>query len=278
MKNTKQLLEIDGRSAWIVDAIIRILQPLARMVIGKVSYKAMAEILKRVYLYEASQYLKRKKPNQPVTNAALAALSGLDSRAIKALESQGPGQYTDADLCVEANILEMWATNALFQDADGRPAELNIHGSGRTFQGLVWRAAGRAVTPQTVLDELLRNSNVEIDKETSRVRLLSETYQNISASEKTVIDAGSLAMHRLGLSVFHNLCRVEDESMDPWLQQDRWSIKIPPEDVPRVRTEIRDRLRAGIQDVKEVLDKNERSTAPQAGDYVLGVGWYYWER
>lgn len=277
MKATSAQTKGYEQAGWMVEAVVRVTRPLIRLVMGKVSFKAMADIMRKIYLQEAQEYLRAKHPDQAVTNAGLAALSGLDSRMIKAVLERQDETYTRADLCVEANILETWTKMPLFQDKDGKPAELNIHGSGRSFQGLVWRAAGRAVTPPTVLDELVSNGNVEIDSENGRVRLVSAVYENISPSEKTMIDAGSLSLHRLGVSVCHNLKRTQDAQIEPWLQRDRWSVCIPRQAAPQLRKDLRALLTKHIQEVEDVLGAVERQLGKQDDDFTIGVGWYYWE-
>ncbi|MFU8832849.1 MAG: DUF6502 family protein [Wenzhouxiangella sp.] len=261
---------------WLIQSTARILRPVIRFVMGRVSCKVLTELMREIYIAEARRYLKEKNQNQVVTSAALAAMSGLDSRAIKAIQKSAGKEYTQAEICVEANILEMWAENPLFHDDQGRPAELNIHGPNRTFQGLVWRAAGRAVTPQTVLDDLVRSGNVEIASTNDRVRLLSPFYCNIRPSEQTTIVAGSLALHRLGSVLCHNIQRADNSAIPAWVQQDRWSIDIPAERLDQVRMDIRAVLDKHIKEVENQLAQAEIKP-PRANQHSVGVGWYYWE-
>jgi hypothetical protein len=261
---------------WLIEAVVRILRPVVRFVMGRVSCKALTELVREIYIAEARRYLKAKNPNQSVTSAALAALSGLDSRAIKAIQQSAGRTYTQAEICVEANILEMWMENPLFHDDQGRPAELNTHGPNRTFQGLVWRAAGRAVTPQTVLEDLVRSGNVELAETNDRVRLLSPVYSNIQPSEHTAIVAGSLAMNRLGSAISYNSDRANDKTIPAWLQQDRWSTDIPAERLEQIRLEIRAVLNKHIKEVEKQLALSEIKP-PRANQCSVGVGWYYWE-
>ncbi len=261
---------------WLIESVVRILRPVIRFVMGRVSCKALTELVREIYIAEARGYLKAKNPDHSVTSAALAALSGLDSRAIKAIQQSAGKTYTQAEICVEANILEMWVENPLFHDDQGRPAELHIHGPNRTFQGLVWRAAGRAVTPQTVLEDLVRSGNVELAATNDRVKLLSPVYSNIQPSEQTAIVAGSLALNRLGLTISHNSDRANDEKIPAWLQQDRWSTYVPAERLEQIRLDIRAVLNKHIKEVESQLALAEIKP-PRTNQHSVGVGWYYWE-
>ncbi len=262
-------------NSWLVEAASRVLRLAVKFVVGKVTCAVLIELLKEAYVTEAARFLQQKSPGKPVTNSALAALSGLDGRAIKEIK-ESKGEYTDAELCAEAAILEMWATNPLFQDERGRPAELRIHGPGRTFQGLVRRAAGRAVTPQTVLDDLLGNDNIKLDKEAAVVSLCSPHFSSLNPSDKAMIVAGSHATNRLMKSITHNMKRTKDPDLTPWLQKDRWSVRIPVERVEAIRAEIREVLEKNVDEVVGVLGREEQTTT-QGQQVNVGVGWYYWE-
>jgi hypothetical protein len=273
---SKQACLANEDNSWLVEAASRVLRPAVRFVMGKVPCSVLIELLKEVYLAEAARFLQSKNPGKPVTNSALAALSGLDGRVIKAIQHSERGDYGNADLCAEAAILEMWSVNPLFLNEEGQPAELVLHGPGRSFQGLVRRAAGRAVTPQTVLDDLLSNQNIELDEARGVVRLLNPMFSNIEPSDKTAIVAGSHASCRLAKSVAHNMRRASDPTVPAWLQQDRWSVRIPPDRVDAIRGEIRQLLERNIDEVVGVLAREEKDLRNHHQS-IVGVGWYYWE-
>jgi hypothetical protein len=170
----------------------------------------------------------------------------------------------------------MWNKDEDFADPEtGEPHELLIHGPHGTFQRLVSRAAGRAVTPQTALERLLESGNVELLDDGMKVRLVDPFYKPVKDSEKTAIEAGSLAINRLGKSVIHNTSRIaEDES--PWLQQDRWSTRIPADRLEEVRQGIRAVLEKHILEVENRMEDEEKKPS-ESLECSVGVGWYYWE-
>lgn len=262
--------------SWLIEAMTRMIKPIVRFAIGRVSCSALVQLVREVYVEEAKVYLKRENPERKVTRSALALLCGMDGRAIKTFEENEEREYSPSDICSPGLILEMWNQDEAFLDPDtGQPANLLIHGPHGTFQRLVSRAAGRAVTPQTALERLLESGNVELCDDDTRVRLVDPFYKPVKASERTAIEAGSLAVQLLGRSVVHNTSERSPER-PPWLQQDRWSYRIPRERLATVRSEIRDVLERHIGEVETYLEAEEKGTS-EVAECSVGIGWYYWE-
>lgn len=262
--------------SWLVEAVMRMIRPIVRFAVGRVSCNALVNLIREAYVMEAREYLRAQHPDRRVTRSALALLCGMDGRAIKFFEENEDREYSPSDVCSPGLILEMWNQDEAFLDpATGQPADLLIHGPHGTFQRLVSRAAGRAVTPQTALDRLLESGNVELCEDDTRVRLIDPFYKPVKQSEKTAIEAGSLALHHLGKSVVHNTSeRLTDEPS--WLQQDRWSYRIPLKRLEIVRSEIREVLQRHIGEIESCLEKEEKGTSENA-ECSVGIGWYYWE-
>lgn len=260
---------------WLINAMERMIRPLVRFAVGRVSCSALVELVREVYVTEARRYLEAENPGKRVTTSALSLLCGMDGRAIKACESRDQ-ELALADVCSEAAILELWSIDESFVDeASGEPAELLIHGPHGTFQRLVSRAAGRAVTPQTALDRLLESGNVRLSDDSTRVRLIDPFYMPVAPSERTAIEAGSFAINRLGKSIMHNTNHLNKG--DPrWLQQDRWSTCIPADRIEIVRAEIREILERNILQVEDYVKEREFLDV-ESEECSVGIGWYYWE-
>lgn len=261
---------------WLVEAMTRMVRPLVRFAIGRVSCAALVNLIREIYIEEAREYLEHQNPDRKVTRSALALLCGMDGRAIKTFEENADRQYVPSDVCSEAAILEMWNKDEAFVDAaTGKPADLLIHGPHGTFQRLVSRAAGRAVTPQTALDRLLESGNVRLADNDTRVRLIDPWYMPVEASERTAIEAGSFAISRLGRSIMHNTNRSSGKT-PAWLQQDRWSTCIPRERLEEVRADIRAVLHRHIEELEDYIEQQEEKPY-ELTECSIGVGWYYWE-
>lgn len=267
--------EHDQDVSWLIEAMARMIRPMVRFSIGRVSCAALVNLVRGIYVEEARSHLKRENPDRKVTRSALALLCGMDGRAIKAFEDNDHHEYVASDVCSEAHILEMWNNDEAFLDEQGLPAELLVHGPQGTFQRLVSRAAGRAVTPQTALDRLLESGNVELTDNETRVRLVDPFYKPVKDSEKTAIEAGSLAINRLGRAVVHNTGSASVGGTS-WLQQDRWSFRIPRERLEVIRAEVRAILERHIVEMEHYLESEEKKPS-EAEESSVGIGWYYWE-
>lgn len=262
---------------WLVDAMARMVRPMVRFSIGRISCSALVDLVRITYVQEARAYLKAQSPDRKVTRSALALLCGMDGRAIKTFEDNANREYVASDVCSEAGILEMWANDETFQDPEtGEAAQLLIHGPHGTFQRLVTRAAGRAVTPQTALERLLESGNIELSDDDMRVSLVDPVFMPVKDSEKTAIEASSLAISRLGRAVIHNINRY-GSSAPPWLQQDRWSTRIPENRLHAIRAEVRQLLERHISELEHYLEHEEKKPS-EPKEYLVGVGWYYWEQ
>ena len=261
---------------WLVESMARMIRPIVRFAIGRISCSALVDLVRQIYVEEAREHLQTEHPERRVTRSALALLCGMDGRAIKTFEESADRAYVAADICSEAAILETWRTDADFIDpVDGRPAELLIHGPQGTFQRLVNRAAGRAVTAQTALDRLLESGNVVTNAAGTHVRMVSASYRLVPDSQQAAIEAGSFAVNRLGKAVIHNTRRF-DKSQPPWFQQDRWSLSIPEHRMEQVRSQVRAILEEQADHVEGFLEVEENQ--PTRGKTCsVGAGWYYWE-
>jgi len=276
MNQQSALAENRADINWLIDAMVRMARPLVRFSVGRVSCTALVNLIREIYVSEAKNYLRAENPDRKVTQSALALLCGMDSRAIAALEENSSKSYTVSDVSSQSAILEMWRRDDAFRDPEtGGPAQLLIHGPHGTFQRLVSRAAGRAVTPQTALESLLESGNIELNSDGTHVQLIDPVFKPVKDSEKTAIEAGSLAVNLLGKSIVHNTNR-HSRHQPSWLQQDRWSVRIPCHRVELLRKELRETLERNIQEVEDALESEEMETS-EGAECSVGIGWYYWE-
>ncbi len=276
MSQQSALVDQSSDIHWLINVMVRMVRPIVRFSIGRVSCSALVNLVRDIYVTEAKIYLAKQNPDRKVTRSALALLCGMDSRAIAALEDNARNSFSGADVSSQSAILEMWSRDEAFRDpSSGKPAELLIHGPHGTFQRLVSRAAGRAVTPQTAMDSLLESGNIELNQTGTHVRLIDSVYKPVKESEKTAIEAGSLAVNFLGKAIIHNTKR-HAENQPSWLQQDRWSYRIPCHRVDILRKDLRQTLERHIREIESSLENEEMDTTEEA-ECSVGVGWYYWE-
>jgi len=246
---------------------------IVRLLIGTISFPLLADMLRSIYVEEATRKLKRSgsKP----TRSALALMTGLDTRVVSAIlkESQNPNSVP-----VSANpenaLIDIWSSDEAFQDPiSGEPAILPIEGKGRTFQSLVLRAIGRNITIKTVLDRLLKGGTVQIVQgDIPRIELVSRFYNPVSSDYTKSTEVGLLESSRVLEAVLHNTkCDIEHRVP----QQGRWTYRLNPENYKQFRNEVRQLLERQIKEGDALLEKFEESQK-QPGQLTVGIGWYQW--
>lgn len=254
----------------IVSAMERILRPVIRLFVGRISCGFMVQQIKRIYIDEARRWIEENDANARVTKSKLAMLTGLDTRTISAIENSQPTDNIEGELCAETAVLYRWVSQSDYQDENGKPKLLPIMGRSNTFQALVNAAVGRNVTCQTVLDRLLESGNVEVVDE-NFAKLVSPYYQPIKSSEQMIIDSGSISISRLTETIENNLNSQETASRK--LQQDRFSRNIPVASLPELSKKVRDALEDQILEIEKIIDAYEVKESGQ-GICTVGVGWY----
>jgi hypothetical protein len=270
-------LQASGNSALdsssTTDAVRLILRRVVRLLVGTVSFPALQEILRKIYVEEAEKKLIRD--NSKATKSALALLTGLDTRVVSAvLESDIDSSLEPKNICPESALLDMWANDPFFQDdATGKPAILPLEGKGRTFQGLVLRAIGRNITIKTVLDRLIASSNLKVlPGVTEKVEMLSPFYAPISDDRAEITDIALYESSRVLSAVIHNM------NSEPGLrvpQQGRWTYRLPRHKYKEFRKQARILLERQIAEGEALLEEFE-DTQRKSGQLTVGFGWYQW--
>jgi len=270
-------LQATGNSAMdsssITDAVRLILRRVVRLLVGTVSYPALQEILKKIYVEEAEKKLLRTR-SRP-TKSALALMTGLDTRVVTAvLQSDLDSSLEPKNISAEFALLDLWANDPFFQDDDtGKPAVLPLEGRGKTFQGLVLRSIGRNITIKTVMDRLLSSSNIEIiPGAIDKAKMLSPFYAPISSDKAKIMDIALCESSRVLSAVIHNM-NSEAELKVP--QQGRWTYRLPPDKYKDFRKQARVLLEKQIDEGEALLESFE-DIQNIPGQLTVGFGWYQW--
>lgn len=250
-----------------------LLRRIVRLLVGTISFPALAELLKSIYVDEARR--KLVKSNSKPTKSALALITGLDTRVVSTLlkESQDP-DFVPISSNPENSLIDTWSSDDYFIDPDsGEPAILPMEGKGRTFQTLVLRAIGRNITIKTVLDRLLAGGTVRvIDDDVPMVELISRFYNPVSSDYAKSTEIGLLESSRVLSAVLHNTQCGIDQRVP---QQGRWTYRLDPKNYPQFRQEARQLIEKQIQEGDALLEKFEEPQK-KPGQVTVGIGWYQW--
>ena len=260
-------------AASLTNAVGLVLRRIVSLMIGSVSFPALVEILKVLYVEEAEKQIKRTGAKS--TKSALALLTGLDTRVVSVVVHKDYDINLESkNICPENGLLDMWANDPFFTDEKtNKPLVLPVEGRGRTFQGLVLRSIGRNITTKTVLDRLLLSGNIKTTSGSiEKVEMLSLFYSPITNDRAKMTDIAFIESSRVLSAAIHNM-RSDIDSRVP--QQGRWTYRLPQSRFDEFREEARLLLQKQIKEGESLLESFEDSQQ-KPGQLTVGIGWYQW--
>jgi hypothetical protein len=164
---------MSSTAAIVLDRVLRVMQPLARLLIRSgVPYTAFATALKRVFVEAARAELASRKMSQ--TDSAVTLLSGVHRRDVRNL-GRGFKVAEAAPRSLPGEVVARWLADPRFVEGAGAPRTLARGGETDegSFDALV-ASVSRDVRPRAMLDELVR-LGVVIDDEVG-IRLVSSGF------------------------------------------------------------------------------------------------------
>jgi hypothetical protein len=260
----------------------RILRHFARLLVGRMTLTQLLNIMREIFVQECEMQLQRERPGRNVPLSQLALLTGLDTRTLTRIRSDlalrqmaDDGQGQASELSPEARVVEMWAHNARFADARGKPRALSCVGAGSEFEELVRRVVtARGVTVQSILERLLATGSAEVDRKKGVLRLLTPRFSPFnSEDEVSLMNNGLQAINNLSGSVARNLESPREERV---IQRELWTFRL---DRAR-RAEFRDKVRGFLLDCEQ---RAEGVMAPLESEFesenqmTAGLGIYFFE-
>ncbi|GAB4190937.1 MAG: hypothetical protein Tsb002_19200 [Wenzhouxiangellaceae bacterium] len=262
----------------LTNSALRIFRGFARLFVGRMSFDVMMDLLTRAVVEEARRRVAKENRGR-VVQSQVALLSGVPIKQIK--QAVRPNlDYDDASLTVEARILAAWANDQRYRDNQtGKPMDLLIHGTGRTFQGLISSIAGRGVTTQTVITRLQANGNVEIVNE-HWLRLLNPHWKFLLPIENEMIDIGTFNAENLLRTMTWNIDH-NDQPDNKRIERGVWSISLDESKAPLLRQRLREALLRFYEDCAHTIREHEHvdpQTTPDEQRTLIGVNLFYWER
>jgi len=264
-------MPVDAKA--ITEVLPLVLRKIVRLLVGTVSYPALVEILRSVYVEEGKAKLIRNG-SRP-TRSALALITGMDTRVVSSVLAKDCDTTIQPEqISPEFTLIDLWSSDSFFTNPEtGEPAVLPIEGKGRTFQGLVLKAIGRNITVKTVLDRLLKSETIEVlDGDIQEVKLLSKEFTPITSDIAKLTDITFLEASRVMSAGIHNMNSIPEERVP---QQGRWTYRLSPKKYKEFRREVRLLLKKQIKEGEVLLEQFEE-TQKQPDQLTVGIGWYQW--
>ena len=161
------------RSNKLLDTLVRVLVPLARLMIAKgVTFQMASEVLKRAYVRSANAHFVNE---DGASGTKLSLLTGLNRKEIRRLTSDEPENERPPMASFAAAVAAMWRTNRRWRDREGHPKVLPRRTTRNllSFDDLV-RSVTTDHRPTAVFDELVRLGFIEAEGD--KVRLSTGTF------------------------------------------------------------------------------------------------------
>jgi len=258
----------------LVKAILRVLVPLARMLLrNNVPYGAFTELARRAYVEAAKGFtVDGKKQN----NSRIATITGLSRKEVKRIVELK--EETD-ELSIEkynraARVVYGWVHDPVYQENESRTLVLRFDGVEPSFMALA-KAYSGDVPARTILDELERVGVVSVDED-KKIHLLSRAYIPKAGLDEKISYIGSDVAALLN-TMDRNIYQPE---LSPYFQRKVYYDDLPNEVIDELQALIANNSQKLLEEVDKAMAKHDRDANPKSkgtGRNAIGVGVYYFK-
>ena len=270
--------------ALLTRAVENVFRKLIRMLIGRMSLKKLQEMVQIIFVEEAEAKLKAAQPGKSVSLTKLGSITDLDTRTLTKIRSSYDSRkpiYQDASFLKGFTpgfrVLDLWINDDRYSTGDDKkPLALAFSGSDLSFEKLVEEAIPtRGVTAKSMLDRLLENNFVSVDKQTGKIALLRNQYIFLSSDELDMVDIGFSAIASLATTVAHNI-RNADNLENRFYQRGCWTYHLSESNRAAFRKAMLDFLHEVDKKAKQAMTPfEEDQKAPD--QLTAGISMFYFE-
>ncbi|HYD18529.1 MAG TPA: DUF6502 family protein [Patescibacteria group bacterium] len=178
LNNTQNPMPISESNSLLLQAVRKLMRPLARLFIGKgLPLQVFIEIMKDVYVEIAEENLAAA--NIRPTDSQISLMTGVHRRDVRKFRSRANDEPLDVPyVSVGAELVAIWMGNPEFLNPQGLPRPLpyvNRENPKLSFSALA-ETVSRDVRPRAILDEMLRQDIARYDEITDNVWLNVEAF------------------------------------------------------------------------------------------------------
>ena len=251
------------RRTEIIDACVRLLRPLARIMLrhGLSTYD-FSRIANIAFVRAAADILREQ--GKPVSFSRVSAITGLHRHVVSDIVNSPSAGAQDSSVEKDyrrnrlARVLTGWFESPRYTDSDGRPLLLAIDGPEPSFATLVHAFSGD-IYPRIILDELLEVGAVRVLKDGS-VKALSRRYSSGGAEPAAIQHLGIVARDVFN-TLEHNLANPADQRH---YDDTVVSLKLDRAALPLFRRLLRQRGAAFLEDVEGWVAEHEKPDAAES--------------
>lgn len=269
-------------ASMLVRSLERVFRHFARMLVGKITFRRVQDLLRDVFIQEAEARLRRERPGKNVPLSQLALLTGLDTRTLirirgelAARQARGERGVRISELSSEARVVEAWALNPRYCTADGQPRALTFGKPDGEFEQLVRQViSARGVTAQSIIERLTTTGTVEASGQGKRLHLLTNRYSPFhTGDEESLMANGLQALINLSGTVCGNVSAAASERL---IQRELWTFRLDESRREEFRAVVREFLLRVESDAEQVMVPLESEFEYQ-DQLTAGLGFYYFE-
>ena len=104
-------MPVDAKS--ITEVLPLVLRKIVRLLVGTISFPALVEMLRSVYVEEARKKLMRTGPKP--TRSALALMTGMDTRVVSTVLARNCDPSINLQqISPEFTLIDMWSSDPFF--------------------------------------------------------------------------------------------------------------------------------------------------------------------
>jgi len=181
----------DPQKAATCNAILRLLEPLARMALAfGVGVGEVQGLIELAFVSGARQEFQEAGDTDPENVARISVTTGLPRPTV--MQLLAGTDYSDVRSKPFSNkaalVLRTWCSDQIYLDGAGVPAVLPLRGTPPSFQALVKASAGTELS-RTILKELLRMGAVRRVRR-NHVQVVRRTYPRVVWDEPLIASFG----------------------------------------------------------------------------------------
>lgn len=255
-----------------------LLVPLVRILLRNgITFYEISEVIKGAYAVVAATDFA--VPGRPMSHSRISITTGMARKDIERVlgEEDRLRRALESNASRIANVLQGWHNDPEFMGPYGYPRDLAFEreaGEGQSFGDLVGRYAGD-ITPELMLEELMRVGAAKIAEESGLIRVLKRTYIPEQMAPE-LIEVFARGVRRYVETIDHNL-----RESDPAKRRfERWVFPdygIREEDWIPFSDMVRDRLQDVIDDLETQFVLFRRPHPDSDKTLSVGVGLYLYK-
>ena len=274
-------------AAILTRAVENVFRKLIRLLIGRMSLTRLQEIIRIIFVEEATAKLELEDLGGTVSLSRLGLLTGLDTRTLKKIRrtvAEKSLLTKDEELLDGFNpllrVIDLWMSDERFFDFNrSRPKGLKIDSEAESngFSDLIKDSMpARGITVRAFLQRLKQSGMVHEDTKNNKIELLTKERIFVSKDEMEMIEIGMEATSNLLGTITRNIGSWRNADLN-FFQRGFWNYQFDREKMQEIRKIIHSFLLETDKKGRELITSLAEPEMNK-GQVTAGVGMFYFER